>query len=81
MVLVTSLLNTEHYKVWVEGKVEQSRKWGHAFLLHLGVVAIEEGAFESPSTKIADFTYIYIYIYSLRVRLLSSNSRGIEISC
>ena len=29
--------------------------------LHLGVVAIEKGAFESPSTKITNFTYSYIY--------------------
>ena len=27
--------------------------------LHLGVVAIEKGAFGSPSTKVANFTYIY----------------------
>ena len=25
--------------------------------LHLGVVAIEKGAFRSPSTKVANFTY------------------------
>ena len=28
--------------------------------LHLGVVAIEKGAFRSPSSKIINFTYIYI---------------------
>ena len=27
--------------------------------LHLGVVAIEKGAFGSPSTKVANFTYFY----------------------
>ncbi len=27
MVLDTSLLNTQHYKVRIKGKVEQSRKW------------------------------------------------------
>ena len=26
--------------------------------LHLGVVAIQKGAFESPSTKVANFTFI-----------------------
>ena len=31
--------------------------------VYLGVVAIEKGAFGSPSTKVANFTYIYIYIY------------------
>ena len=30
---------------------------------YLGVVAIEKGAFWSPSTKVVNFTYIYIYIY------------------
>ena len=29
--------------------------------LHLGVVAIEKGAFGSPSTKVANFTY-YCYV-------------------
>ena len=35
------------------GKVEQSRA--------LGVVAIEKGAFESPLTKVANFTF-YLYV-------------------
>ena len=47
MVLDASLLNTQHYKVWIEGKVEQSREFTP---LHLGVVAIEKGAFGSPLT-------------------------------
>ena len=40
MVLDTTLLNTQHYKVRITGKVEQSREWSAPFL-HLGVVAIE----------------------------------------
>ena len=33
--------------------------------LHLGVVAIEKGAFWSPSTMVANlYIYIYIYIYN-----------------
>ena len=49
MELDTTLLNTQHYKVRFKGKVEQS--WnGVAPSLHLGVVAIEKGAFGSPST-------------------------------
>ena len=50
MVLDASLLNTQHYKVWIKGKVEQSRNSSSALSLHLGVVAIEKGAFELPST-------------------------------
>ena len=35
----------KNYKVWIKGKVEQSKKeW--RLPLHLGAVAIEKGAFE-----------------------------------
>ena len=27
VVLDATLLNTQHYKVWIKGKVEQYRKW------------------------------------------------------
>ena len=54
MVLDTSLLNTQQYKVRVEGKVEQSRERSSAHPLHLGVVAIKKGAFWSPSTTVAN---------------------------
>ena len=27
MVLDIALINTQHYKVWIKGKVEQSREW------------------------------------------------------
>ena len=58
MVLDTSLLNTQQYKVHIKGKVEQSRERSST-LLHLGVVAIEKGAFWSPSTTVANFTTMY----------------------
>ena len=32
MVLDAALLNTQHYKMWVKGKVEQSREWSSARL-------------------------------------------------
>ena len=57
MVLDATLLNTQHYKVRIKGKVEQSREWSSALPLQLGVVAIEKGAFESSSTKVANFIY------------------------
>ena len=63
MVPDAALVNTQHYKVRVKDKVEQSRELSSKHLhRHLGVVAIEKGAFGSPSTKVADFTYLYIYI-------------------
>ena len=70
IVLDAILLNTQHYKVRIKGQVEQSRKRSSA--LPYSVVAIEKGDFGSPSTKVANFTYllllkhnfcIYIYIY------------------
>ena len=52
MVLDASLLNTQHYKVWIKGKVEQSRE---------GVAPspIEKGAFGLPLTMVANFTFTY----------------------
>ena len=51
MVLDTSMLNTQHYKVRIKGKV-----------------AIEKGAFWSPSTTVTNFIfyllYLCIYIYT-----------------
>ena len=47
MVLDASLVNTQHYKVPIKGKVEH-------LPLHLGVVGIEKGAFGSPSTMVAN---------------------------
>ena len=41
MVLDTSLLNTQYYKVRIKREVEQSRERSNA-PLHLGVVAIEK---------------------------------------
>ena len=52
MVLDASLLNTQHYKIHIKGKVEQSRERSNGLPLHLGVVAIEKGA----STTVANFT-------------------------
>ena len=50
MVLDTSLLNTQQYKVHIKGKRPP---------LHLGVVAIKKGAFWLPSTTVANFTFTY----------------------
>ena len=68
MELDTTLLNTQHYKVRFKGKVEQSREWSSAPPLHLGVVAIEKGAFGSPSTMVANFTLLYAKQFHLTDR-------------
>ena len=62
MVLEASLLNTQHYKVWIKGKVEQSRERSSTTPLHLGIVVIEKGDFGSLSTMVANFTYYIRYI-------------------
>ena len=56
VVLDTSLLNTQQYKVCIKGKVEQPRERSSA-PLHLGVVSIEKGYFGWPSTTVANFTF------------------------
>ena len=56
MRLDTFLLNTQQYKVRIKGKVKQSRE--RCTALHLGVVAIEKGAFWLPSTMVANLTYL-----------------------
>ncbi len=60
MVLEAALLNTQHYKVRIMVKVEQSRERSGALPYTSVVVAMEKGTFESPSTMVANFT-IYIY--------------------
>ena len=32
MVLDTALLNAQHYKVWIKGKVEQVREWSSTLI-------------------------------------------------
>ena len=59
MVLDASLLNTEHYKVRIKGKVEQSTERSSTSL-HLGVVAVEKEAVGSPLTMVADFTLLIL---------------------
>ena len=57
IVLDTSLLNTQQYKVRIKGTVEQSGERSY-IPQHIGVVAIEKGAFWSLSTTVANFTYL-----------------------
>ena len=59
IVLDAALLSTPQYKVSIKSKLEKSREWSSALPLHLSVVAIEKGAFGSPSTKVAKFTFTF----------------------
>ena len=52
------------------GKVEQSWEWSSA-LPYTSFVAIEKGAFGSPSTKVANFIYQSIYsFFSLSLAMI-----------
>ena len=62
VVLDKALLCTQHYKLRIKGKVEQSRERSNALSLHLGVVAIEKGAFGSPSTKGRQLNLYYMVV-------------------
>ena len=62
MVLDDTWINTQHYKVRIKGKVEQSRQRSSVFFLHLGVVATKKGAFWLPSTAVANFTFTYLFM-------------------
>ena len=57
MVLDTSLLDTQNYKVRFKGKEEKSGGKEERPSLHIGVVAIEKVAFGSPLITVANFTF------------------------
>ena len=51
-----NVLNTQHYKVSIKGKVQQSREG-----VAPSPIPWWKGAFRLPSTKVANFTeYIYM---------------------
>ena len=58
MIFDATLLNTQHYKVRIKDKVEQSRERSRGSAQHFDVVAIEKGALASPSTKVTNLLYV-----------------------
>ena len=68
ILLDTSLLNTQQYKVLIKGKVEQSKERGSTLFLHLGVVTTKKGAFWSPSITVANFTLTYLLIQKFKTK-------------
>ena len=67
MVLDANLLNTQHYKVCIKGKVEQSREWCSALLYTLVLQLLKREAFRLSLTAIVNFTYLHIRILILNV--------------
>ena len=61
MVVDASLLNTQHYKVWIKDKVALIQEMELRPLRHLGFVATEKGNFGLLSTTVVSFTYLYKY--------------------
>ena len=85
VVLDASLLNTQHYKIHIKGKVEQSKESSSALPLPQGIVAIKMGAFCWRSTTVANFTNIYNKIqpwmtykdwYAIKHKPTSQPSKG-----
>ena len=66
MVFHASLFNTQHYKVDIKGKVEQSRERSNA-PLYIGVVPIEKGASGHP--RLRSLTLLYFILKEIRVNL------------
>ena len=60
MVIEVTLLNTQHYKVSIKRKVEQSREWSTA-LPNVSVLSLLK---RSPSTKFTNFTYFLYEIWT-----------------
>ena len=79
MVLDTSLLNTQQYKVHIKGKVEQSRERSSP-PLHLDVVTIEKGAFGLSSTTVASFTFTIISTGRYYATIPTSNKKKTDCS-
>ena len=61
MVLDTSLLNTQQYKVRTKGKVEQSRERSSASPYTSLQQLLKKEAFGTPSTTVANFTFFFFY--------------------
>ena len=78
LVLDATLLNTQHYKVRIKGKVEQSRERSGTLPLHLSVVATKKGAFGSASAMVANFTFYFLQDWSLTIRCCLSHNQNIQ---
>ena len=68
MVLDAPLLPIQHYKVQIKGKVGQSWEMSSTLPYTLVVVAIEKGAFGSPSITVANFTYLLFLKVGLSIK-------------
>ena len=65
---------TLHYKVMIKGKMGAIQEMEWRPFIHFGIVAIEKGAFGSPSTMVANFTFIANTNNSRLFQVLLSNT-------
>ena len=76
MVLDAVQLNTQHYKIWIKGKVVQSREWSRALLYTSVQLLLKRKPSGRPrlrsSTSYFTYMYIYIYIYIQQVIIQAS---------
>ena len=72
MVFDASLLNTQHYKISIKGKVEQSREKNSGLPHTLVLYLLKREPSGRPQLRLASFIYIYIYIYKDKCNLKKS---------
>ena len=62
MVLGVALLNTQHYKVRIKGKLEQSREWSSALPYTSVLWLLKREPSGHPQLR-SPTTYLYIYLF------------------
>ena len=72
IVLDAALVNTQYYKVWTKGKVEQFREWSNAF------PNASVGNFGSPSSTVENFIYLLIL---WKIMITKYRIQSNEINC
>ena len=63
IVLDANLLKTQHYKVRIKGKLDQSREWRSALLYTSVLQLLKTEPLGCPQLRSPNIIYIYIYIY------------------
>ena len=66
IVLNTSMLNTHHYKVYIKGKVEQSREKSRALPYTSVQLLLKREPSSPPRLQSPTLLLLYIYIYMVQ---------------
>ena len=65
MVLDTVLINTQHYKLRLKGKVDQSREWSSTLSCISVLYLLKREPSGHPRLKVANFTYMQFNVNNL----------------